>query len=627
MESGLPIRDGRPPAVWLGLLAWAINGGIFLGIGSAGAADESQRGVERSGGPTVVEQPQGNHAEVILLDANIHTADPGRPRASAVAIGQGRIIAVGTAEEMVPWQGPETKFWSAGGRLVTPGFIEGHGHFVGLGQSLQMLDLSAAKTWDEIVAQVAEAVDRAEPGQWIVGRGWHQEKWTAPPADHVDGYPRHDKLSLVSPQNPVLLTHASGHASFANDYAMQLAGVSGETLPPPGGEILKVAAANSGELRPIGVFRETAATLVQRVYDQAQQRLSGEAKQEQWRDAIQKASRACLENGITSFQDAGSPIATIDALRQLAQGNQLSVRLWVMVRDSNQNLDRHLARVRTVSPDSPYLTVRAIKRSIDGALGPHGAWLLLPYQDLSSSIGLNTATVPSVEESARLALREDYQVCVHAIGDRANREVLDLYERLFREYGDELSDGRGWQPWAKSLRWRIEHAQHLSPADIPRFAQLGVIPAMQGIHCPSDAVYVLQRLGYRRAAEGAYMWRSLIDSGSVIVNGTDAPVERIDPVASFYASVARRLPGGPEFFPEQAMTREEALLSYTLWAAVGAFEENLKGSVTEGKFADLTIWSQDLMSCPLDEIPATKVVATIVGGKLEYRASDFQLAP
>jgi predicted amidohydrolase YtcJ len=216
---------------------------------------------------------------------------------------------------------------------------------------------------------------------------------------------------------------------------------------------------------------------------------------------------------------------------------------------------------------------------------------------------------------------------VHAIGDRANREVLDLYERLFRECSEEYGQDQDWQTWGRSLRWRIEHAQHLSPSDIPRFAELGVIPAMQAVHCPSDAVYVLQRLGYRRAAEGAYMWRSLLDSGARIVNGTDAPVERIDPIASFYASVTRRLPGGPEFFPEQAMTREEALLSYTLWPAMAAFEEDIKGSLTPGKFADLTIWSQDLMSCPLDEIPQTKVVATILGGKIEYHQTDFQFGP
>jgi len=579
-------------------------------------------------GEAVSHDDRRSAADVVLIDAVIHTADPQQPTAQALAIRDGRILAVGSREEMLQLQGPQTQVWSVGGRLVTPGFIEGHGHFVGLGQSLQMLDLAVADTWDDIVQQVREAAAQAEPGQWIIGRGWHQEKWSRPPVDGIDGYPSHESLSRVSPENPVLLTHASGHMSFANDYAMKLAGVTGDTLEPPGGEILKVADPETGQIRPIGVFRETAAGLIQRVYQQAEQRQPAQAKRQRWLAAVELATDECLRNGITSFQDAGSSVATVDALKELAESDRLRVRLWLMIRDSNQNLDRHLARLRTVGPESPYLTVRAIKRSIDGALGPHGAWLLQPYNDLPSSIGLNTASVPSVEESARLALREDYQVCVHAIGDRANQEVLNLYERLFQEAFAEHepagSDG-DWRDWARGKRWRIEHAQHLDPADVPRFQEMGILPAMQGIHCPSDAVYVLQRLGYRRAAQGAYLWRTLIDQGTLIINGSDAPVEKINPVASFYASVARRLPGGPEFFPEQAMTRQEALLSYTLWAAVGAFEEDVKGSLTPGTLADLTIWSQDFMTCPLDEIPATQVMGTVVGGRAAYLADGFSL--
>lgn len=570
--------------------------------------------------------PQDQLAEVLVIDAHIHTVDPEKPFATALAIHGDRILAVGTRDELQPLVGPQTKLWSAGGRWITPGFIEGHGHFLGLGQSLQMLDLSSAKSWDDIIAQVQTAASQAEPGQWIVGRGWHQEKWTNPPPDHVDGYPRHQLLSEVSPQNPVLLTHASGHASFANDYAMKLAGISAETPNPPGGELLKAVDPSSGEVQATGVFRETASALVQRVYDQAQKRLRPEAKREQWLDAVHRASRACLENGITTFQDAGSSIQTIDELQALSQRDQLPVRLWVMARDSNEQLERHLARVRMESPDSPFLAVRAIKCSIDGALGPHGAWLISPYEDLSTSVGLNTTTIASIEETARLAIRENYQLCVHAIGDRANREVLDLYQRVFLETLEESNNGAAdWRSQAQGLRWRIEHAQHLAPSDIPRFAELGVIPAMQGIHCPSDAVYVLQRLGYRRAAEGAYVWRSLIDSGAIIVNGTDAPVERISPLASFYASVARRMPGGPEFFPEQAMTRLEALQSYTLWAAQGAFEEDVKGSLSPGKYADFTIWSQDLLQCPLEQIPATTVLGTVVGGRIAFEAPGYKL--
>lgn len=571
---------------------------------------------------------KADRADVLLVDAQIYTVDAERPLATTLAIRDDRVMAVGTRDELQSLIGPQTKFWSAHGHCVTPGFIEGHGHFLGLGQSLQMLDLSSARSWEEIISQVQLAASQSQPGQWVVGRGWHQEKWTAPPVDHVDGYPRHDALSQVSPLNPVLLTHASGHACFANEYAMKLAGIDGNTANPPGGELIKTVHPLTGEILPIGVFRETATALIQRIYDRAQQRLSPESKRQQWLDAVQRASRECLENGITSFQDAGSSIQTIQELQTLNRQNDLTVRLWLMILDSNEQLDQHLSRLRTESPDSPFLTVRAIKRSMDGALGAHGAWLLSPYEDLNSSIGLNTSSIPSIEETARLALRERYQLCVHAIGDRANREVLDLYQRIFTEAFQNPSQQETNGPTnARSMRWRIEHAQHLSPADIPRFVELGVIPAMQGIHCPSDAVYVLQRLGYRRAAEGAYAWRALIDSGAWIVNGSDAPVERISPVASFYASVTRRMPGvgGPDFFAEQAMTRQEALLSYTLWAAYGAFEEHLKGSLAPGKFADFTIWSQDLMSCPVDQIPSTTVLATIVGGRIGFEGPGFEV--
>jgi predicted amidohydrolase YtcJ len=257
------------------------------------------------------------------------------------------------------------------------------------------------------------------------------------------------------------------------------------------------------------------------------------------------------------------------------------------------------------------LTVRAIKWSIDGALGPRGAWLLQPYSDLPSSTGLNTSPIDSIRQSAAIAIDNDLQVCVHAIGDRANRESLDLFESVFSEYPDK-----------KNLRWRIEHAQHLHPSDIPRFSELGVIPAMQGIHCTSDAPYVLARLGQRRAEEGAYMWQSLLETGSPVVNGTDAPVEDVDPIQSYYASVTRKLPDGTSFFPDQRMTREQALRSYTIDAAYGAFEEDLKGSLSLGKLADITILSKNLLTVPDNEIPTVKVLTTILGGEVVYEATE-----
>src|SRR5262245_54467914 len=439
-------------------------------------------------------------------------------------------------------------------------------------------------------------------GEWIVGRGWHQEKWDRKPDGHVDGYPPHTALSKVSPQNPVILTHASGHMSFANAEAMRLAGVTGATPAPRGGEIVKDKDGN-----PIGVFRETAQSLIGRGQSAAQRNQTPEQRRKNLLRAIELAGEECLSKGVTSFQDAGSPFETIDVFKELAGEDKLKVRLWVMVRDDNARMARQLASTRVVSHGNNHLTVRAIKRSIDGALGPHGAWLLEPYEDMPSSAGLNTSSVESVKETARLALANNDQLCVHAIGDRANRETLNIFEEAFKS-----------SPSAESRRWRVEHAQHLHPNDIPRFAKLGVIASMQGIHCTSDAVYVVRRLGERRAGQGAYVWRSLLDSGAVVTNGTDVPVEDVDPLASYYASVTRKLPSGAVFFREQRMTREEALRSYTRDCAYAAFEEEIKGTITPGKLADLVVLSKDILTCPEDDILKAKVVHTIVGGRVLY---------
>ena len=284
--------------------------------------------------------------------------------------------------------------------------------------------------------------------------------------------------------------------------------------------------------------------------------------------------------------------------------------LWVMIRASNQELERNLRDYRMVNVGDHSLTVRAVKRSIDGALGSRGAWLLEPYADEPASSGLETATVASVTRMAQLGLRHGYQVCVHAIGDRANREVLDIYEKVW-----------GAQRDGRAMRWRIEHAQHIHRDDIPRFGKLGVIASMQGVHCTSDAPYVLPRLGEQRAAEGAYVWQSLLRSGAVVTNGTDAPVEDVDPIASYYASVTRKGKSGVAFYPDQAMSRMEALRSYTIACAYAAFEEDLKGSLTPGKLADLVVLSKDILTVPEEEILSTEVLYTIVGGEVVYDAS------
>jgi predicted amidohydrolase YtcJ len=543
-------------------------------------------------------------ADLVLLSGKIVTVDPKRPTAEALAVRGDRIVAIGTDKEVSGLVGDGTKVIRLQGKLVIPGFIEGHGHFVGLGQSMQMLDLRKAKSWEEIVKQVEGAVRTAAPGAWIVGRGWHQEKWERKSEPNVHGYPTHAALSRVTPQNPVLLTHASGHMCFANAEAMRLASVVAATKDPKGGEIVR-----DQDGQPVGVFRETAQGLITRARTGAQRDRTPEERSKDLLQAIELATAECLAKGITSFQDAGSPFETIDVFQKLAGDGQLKLRLWVMVRDDNDRLAGKLAAYRQVGLGNNHLTVRAIKRSIDGALGPHGAWLLDPYADLPGSAGLNTSPVESIRETARLALKHDYQLCVHAIGDRANRETLNLFEEAFRT-----------NPSKEGRRWRVEHAQHLHPDDISRFARLGVLASMQGIHCTSDAVYVIPRLGLRRAEQGAYVWRSLLDSGAVVTNGTDAPVEDVNPLDCFYASVTRKLPSGVAFFPKQCMTRDEALRSYTRDCAYAAFEEDLKGTLSPGKLADIVVLSRDITTCPEEEILKAKVVYTIVGGKVLHAA-------
>jgi predicted amidohydrolase YtcJ len=337
---------------------------------------------------------------------------------------------------------------------------------------------------------------------------------------------------------------------------------------------------------------------------------SAAEEQAEFARIVKLAADEALAHGVTSFHDAGSGFATIDRLKAMAEQGTLPLRLYVMVRgESDARLDSLLPKYRLVNHADGFLTVRGIKKSIDGALGPHGAWLLEPYADLPTSTGQNTESPESIERTARVAIRHGFQINVHAIGDRANKEILDVYERVFAD-----------NPERRDLRWRVEHAQHLRPEDVGRFRRLGVVASMQGIHGTSDGPWVLKRLGEERAASGAYLWRSLIDSGVVVTNGTDVPVEPIDPIASFHASVTRRTADGSAFYPAQRMTREEALRSYTINNAYAAFQEDVLGSLTPGKYADVVVLSQDITRVPDEQIMGTRVVYTIVGGKVRYSA-------
>jgi predicted amidohydrolase YtcJ len=543
--------------------------------------------------PNRIQPPAVQPASLVLTNAKVITVEDTQPEAQAIAVRGDRIAAIGSNADVQRFVGPATEVLDLKGQLVIPGFVEGHAHFMATGEAQLDLKLMPATSWEQIVSMVGAAAKRAKPGEWIVGRGWHQEKWTSRPSPNVEGFPIHTSLDAVSPDNPVLLTHASGHAVFVNARAMALSDINPSTLNPAGGEILKDAAGN-----PTGLLRETAANLVR-----TESTDPGRA-----RKALELASEEVLSKGITSFQDAGSSFSTIDLMRELIDAGKIRVRLWVMVREGNAREAPLLAKYRTVDYGNAHLTVRAIKRQIDGALGSRGAWLLAPYADKPDSAGFNTTALSDVSESARLALANGYQLCVHAIGDRANRETLDIFEQAFKV-----------NPAKRDLRWRIEHAQHLSAADIPRFGRLGVIASMQGIHCTSDAPYVLERLGPKRAEEGAYVWQKLMKSGAVVSNGTDAPVEDVDPIANYYATVTRKTKGGSVFYADQRMSRMEALKSYTLNAAYAAFEDDSRGSLKVGKLADITVLSKDITTIADEDILSSTVTHTIVGGRVLFR--------
>ena len=549
-------------------------------------------------------QAPARSADLVLRNGKIVTVDETRPVVEALAVGGDTIVAIGPNDEIQRHVGPATRVIDLKGALAIPGLIDAHAHFTGVGEAARNLKLGTAKNWDDIVRMVGDAAKTARPGEWILGRGWHQEKWTPAPAQTIEGFPLHEALSRVSPNNPVWLTHASGHAGFANALAMKMAEVTKDTADPAGGKILRDADGNA-----TGLFNERAQSIIGNALARDRATRAPAQVEADLRTVIELAAREGLSKGLTTIADAGSPPETIDVMKKVVDEGKLPLRVWMMLRESPERLAVDMPKYRTINYGDRRFTVRGIKRAIDGALGSRGAWMLEPYTDLPSTSGMNTDTLDDIRRSAELAIQHDYQLNVHAIGDRGNRETLNIFEETFARHPEKNG---------KQLRWRVEHAQHLNAADIPRFGRLGVIASMQGVHATSDAVFVLARLGPARAEEGAYVWQKLLKSGAVIANGTDAPVEDIDPIPSFYASVARKLTDGTLFYPEQRMTRMQALRSYTIDAAYAGFEETIKGSLTPGKLADITVLSKDLMSIPEDQIPTTKVLYTIVGGKVQF---------
>lgn len=543
-------------------------------------------------------------ADIIITGGKIYTMSPSQPEVEAVAVVGTKIVFAGSQKEAMEYKGDNTQLVDLQGKTMTPGLIEGHGHMMGLGYGELNLNLSDVKSYDELVERVRIAVSKSQPGQWIVGRGWHQDKWDTKPSKMFKGFQTHHQLSEVSPDNPVFLSHASGHAAFANAKAMQIAGVNQLSIEKlekdlgEGGEIIRDNLGN-----PTGIFNERAQGLIAKYIP--------DNTEESDAQALTLAMDACVRNGITSFHDAGTARENIELFRKFKSEGKLKSRIYVMITGRDRDLVHEWLKKGPEIDSTAWLTIRSIKLNCDGALGSRGAWLLEPYTDRHDFSGMPTLSMDTVLKTSQDALKTGFQVCSHAIGDRANREILDRYEAAIKENPSKATDHR----------FRIEHAQHLHPSDIPRFAALGVIPSMEAIHMSSDRPWAIDRLGEQRIKEGAYMWQTLLKSGAKIVNGTDVPVEPIDPIACFYASVTRKtLAGDPPsgYEPEEKMTREQALRSYTLDAAYGAFQENIKGSIEPGKLADFTVFSQDLMTVPEDEILKTKISMTIVDGKVVY---------
>jgi len=551
-------------------------------------------------------QVPNDPADLILRNGKIVTMDDRWPQVSALAVKGDRISAVGSDRDMLRYIGTETQVIDLKGMLAIPGFIEGHGHFYSLGASLMELELRNAENWDAIITLVAEEAKNKRPGTWIVGRGWHQDKWDREPQPNVEGLPTHDKLSAVSPQNPVFLSHTSGHGVFVNEAAMKASGISERSVDPPGGEIVRD---ENGE--PIGMLREYAAQPVRDALKAYQNQRSAQEVEMNMRQQVLLAAQNAIKNGITSFQDMGSTWEELDHLKIMATEGSLPIRLYMAIQEPAVEMEERLADYRLVGYGNNFLTIRCIgEKVLDGALGTHGGWLLESYTDLPRSFGLNVTPVPEIEYSAELAIKHDYQLAIQGIGDRAARELFNIYEEQFTMH-----------PEKKDLRWRIEHAQVTHPDDLPRYSELGVIPGIQGIFACSDGPWVVDRLGEERTKERGYVFRSMAESGAIIMNGTDPPVEEIDPIASFHCSVTRELPDGSIFQPEQRLTRDQALRSYTINNAFAAFEEHLKGSITPDKLADITVLSKDIMSVSEDEILETEIIYTILGGKIVYKGT------
>jgi len=532
-------------------------------------------------------------ADLIVTNARVYTADEARPLAEAFAVRDGRIVFVGSRQEANALKGSTTRMLDAGGKTIIPGMVDAHAHFGGLAQTLRSVDLVGTRSYDEVIARVVERAKTTPKGSWIQGRGWDQNAWGD------TRFPTHDKLSAALPDHPVVLERVDGHAVLANAQAMQRAQLTAATKDPSGGKIERDARGT-----PTGVLVDKASGLVE-------SRIPAPTSEET-RAALKEAISVMHKWGLTGMHDAGASRGLIDLYEDMAKAKELNLRLYVMISDDSAAISHYMQMGPRSALYDNQLWVRAIKLYADGAMGSRGAALLEPYSDDPNNTGLLLSAPAHIRDVAERGLKAGFQVNTHAIGDRGNRVVLDAYEQALKT-----------SPTADH-RFRVEHAQTLHYDDIPRFAHLGVIPSMQASHQTSDMYWIGKRLGPTRVL-GAYAWRSLINSGVVIPNGSDFPVEQVNPLISFHASIARQdandWPAGG-WQPEQRMTREEALRSMTLWPAYSAFQEKDMGSLTPGKLADFVILDQDIMRVPAELVLKTNVLATYVGGKAVYEKTS-----
>ncbi len=539
-------------------------------------------------------------ADLVLRGGIIHTMAANHGTVEAVAVKGDRIVMVGTNAEADKWIGPKTRVVELQGKTVVPGLIDSHYHFQGVGTREYNLNLDGAISLEDFQTRIKNWAASKAPGAWLLGRGWMEEDWPA------KNFPTRADIDAVVSDRPVYLNRADGHMAVVNSKALELAGINASTPNPAGGEILK-----DQNGAPNGLFVDNAMGLFAR-----QIPTNSLAMQEGY---ALKANEAALAYGLTTIHDAGSDWETINLWKSLYEQNKLKIRIYEFVRGPSADVDTLLGRGAEIGLFGNRLTIRGIKISADGALGSRGAALLEKYSD-ENTTGLFLHSDESVYPIVKAATEQGLQMAIHAIGDAANRKVLDFYERAAQEVPAEARAIR--EP-----RHRIEHAQVVHPSDLPRFKQLGVIPSMEASHAIGDLHFAPRRLGDERLL-GAYAWRTLLDDGNMIAGGSDAPVEEGNPMIEFYASVARKDTTGfsaGNWHEELKMTRLEALKSLTIWGAHAAFEEELKGSIEVGKLADFAVLDRDLMTVPEESLFRIQNVMTIVGGEVVYKkdGADF----